>query len=279
MLRKAREATGLHIAALAVAMKVPVKKLEALEADRLEELPDAVFTRALAASMCRALKMDPAPVLSRLPQTAAPKFDRDDRGINMPYSASGLPFGGSLRSLASRPAVLLVSALLLAALAVVFYPVARNVETSPAASKASNVPAAVPAEVGKLVAANAETVASNVQPAPAPAVAVDVVTPSAAPVPAAAASLAAGVIASAAGTVPNVVVFKATSSAWVRVSDSKGVLQFEKTLDAGETAGASGTPPLSIVVGNVGATEVMVRGQPFRLDEFAKNNVARFEVK
>jgi cytoskeleton protein RodZ len=277
MLRKAREATGLHIAALAVAMKVPVKKLEALEADRLEELPDAVFTRALAASMCRALKMDPAPVLSRLPQTAAPKFDRDDRGINMPYSATGLPFGGSLRSLASRPAVLLVSALLLAALAVVFYPVARNVETSPAASKASNVPAAVPAEVGKLVAANAETVASNVQPAPA--VAVDVVTPSAAPVPAAAASLAAGVIASAAGTVPNVVVFKATSSAWVRVSDSKGVLQFEKTLDAGETAGASGTPPLSIVVGNVGATEVMVRGQPFRLDEFAKNNVARFEVK
>jgi len=32
MLRKAREASGLHVAALAVSMKVPVKKLEALEA-------------------------------------------------------------------------------------------------------------------------------------------------------------------------------------------------------------------------------------------------------
>jgi hypothetical protein len=30
LLREAREAQGLHVAALAVAMKVPVKKLEAL---------------------------------------------------------------------------------------------------------------------------------------------------------------------------------------------------------------------------------------------------------
>ena len=53
LLRTAREREGLHIAALAVSMKVPVKKLEALEADRLDLLPDAVFVRALAASVCR----------------------------------------------------------------------------------------------------------------------------------------------------------------------------------------------------------------------------------
>ena len=68
LLREAREAQGLHVAALAVALKVPVKKLEALEADRLEELPDAVFVRALASSVCRALKIDPAPILEKLPQ-------------------------------------------------------------------------------------------------------------------------------------------------------------------------------------------------------------------
>ena len=33
MLRQAREAAGLHIGALAVSLRVPVKKLEALEAD------------------------------------------------------------------------------------------------------------------------------------------------------------------------------------------------------------------------------------------------------
>ena len=51
MLREARELEGLDIAALAVSLKVPVKKLEALEADRFDLLPDTVFARALAASV------------------------------------------------------------------------------------------------------------------------------------------------------------------------------------------------------------------------------------
>ena len=48
MLRAARERQGLHIAALAATIKIPQRKLEALEADRFDELPDATFTRALA---------------------------------------------------------------------------------------------------------------------------------------------------------------------------------------------------------------------------------------
>jgi transcriptional regulator with XRE-family HTH domain len=68
MLRKAREAKGLHIAALAVTLKVPVKKIEALEADRFSELPDLVFARALASSICRTLRIAPGPVLDRLPE-------------------------------------------------------------------------------------------------------------------------------------------------------------------------------------------------------------------
>ena len=76
-----------------------------------------------------------------------------------------------------------------------------------------------------------------------------------------------------------ILVFKANSRAWVRVSDSQGVVQFEKTLAAGETAVAPGTPPLSVVVGNVAATEVLLRGQPFQMQDVNQNNVARFEVK
>jgi cytoskeletal protein RodZ len=59
MLRDARHAAGIHIEALAVALKVPVSKLEALEADNYQVLPDAVFVRALASSVCRSLKIDP----------------------------------------------------------------------------------------------------------------------------------------------------------------------------------------------------------------------------
>ena len=72
LLRSARQASGLHIAALAVTLKVPVKKLEALESDRLDLLADAVFVRALAASVCRTLKVDATPILALLPATSSP---------------------------------------------------------------------------------------------------------------------------------------------------------------------------------------------------------------
>ncbi len=55
LLREAREKQGLHIAALAAAIKVAPRKLELLEADRFDELPDATFTSALAQTVCRAL--------------------------------------------------------------------------------------------------------------------------------------------------------------------------------------------------------------------------------
>lgn len=84
LLRQAREAAGLHVAALAVSIRVPVKRLEALEADRLDELPDAVFARALAASVCRALKIDPAPILAKLPQVN-PRVLNDQGGLNTPF--------------------------------------------------------------------------------------------------------------------------------------------------------------------------------------------------
>jgi cytoskeleton protein RodZ len=83
-----------------------------------------------------------------------------------------------------------------------------------------------------------------------------------------------------AGLAPSgLLVFRATSRAWIRVSDSHGVVQFEKTLAAGESAVAPGVPPLAVIVGNVAATEVLLRGQPFALEPVTQNNVARFEVK
>jgi len=284
MLRRAREASGLHVAALAVSMKVPVKKLEALEADRLSELPDAVFVRALASSVCRALKIDPAPILNKLPASGAPKFDSDDRGINMPYQSPSLFQGGTFKSFVSQPTVMLVLALLVAAVVVVFFPeskLSKGAEQDAKAPVAAVVPAAPVAEPAPAV-----PVAKPVPPAepavatpPAPVAAVTAVAAAAASAPVAASKPAVVASAVAAPAVPGIVRFKASGSAWVKVTDSKGVVQFEKTLAAGESAEAGGAVPLSIVIGNVAATSMELRGQAFALDEVAKNNVARFEVK
>ncbi len=126
LLKQAREAAGLHIAALAVLLKVPVKKLEALEADRLDSLPDAVFIRALASSVCRTLKIDSGPVLARLPQTDAPKLTYQGTGINAPFRAPGDGPGPSIWAQVSRPAVLAGLVLLLGALVLIFLPAIRT---------------------------------------------------------------------------------------------------------------------------------------------------------
>jgi cytoskeleton protein RodZ len=58
------------VGALAASLKVPVQRIEALEADRHDLLPGPVFTRALASSVCRLLKLDSAAVLALLPKAA-----------------------------------------------------------------------------------------------------------------------------------------------------------------------------------------------------------------
>jgi cytoskeleton protein RodZ len=87
MLRQAREAMGLHISVLATTLRVPVERLRALEAERWADLPDMVFARALAMSVCRQLKVDSAAVLAAMP-------DPDPlRSVRL-TAATGAPIGG-----------------------------------------------------------------------------------------------------------------------------------------------------------------------------------------
>ncbi|RYG23534.1 MAG: helix-turn-helix domain-containing protein, partial [Burkholderiales bacterium] len=125
LLRQAREASGLHIAALAVSLKVPVRKLEALEGDRLEELPDAVFARALASSVCRALRIDSRPILALLPEGGATLVPQRDAGLNAPFRGVGDGPAPSVWSPFSRPAVVVVLLLLVGIVLLLLWPSAR----------------------------------------------------------------------------------------------------------------------------------------------------------
>lgn len=289
LLRQAREAAGLHVAALAVSLKVPVNKLEALEAGALERLPDAVFARALASSVCRALKVDPAPILQHLPQGGAARLKTDAAGINAPFHAAApavrAPGVGASATL-SRPAVLAVLALLVGALVLLLLPdlqrekavsesTASASEPPPAAPVPTEAAAPAPAAVAPTPAAPAVAVAP-VTPAVAPAASASVVA--AAPV-APSASAAAAASAAVVGKAGGIVVFEPRAETWVRVTDGNGVIALSKTLAAGETTGVTGALPLAVVVGRVDSMEVQVRGKPMDLRPLARDNVARFEVK
>ncbi|MDP2448884.1 MAG: DUF4115 domain-containing protein [Polaromonas sp.] len=299
LIRQAREAAGLHIAALAVALKVPVKKLEALEADRLDLLPDAVFVRALAASVCRTLKIDAAQVLALLPQTGKPSLGQQSAPINTPFRSPGDGPGPSLLAQISRPAVLAGLLLLLGALVLIFLPAAQQpgIVTQPATPSpaVADTPAAPSGALSGVAMARTELLEvdkptvtdSAAQPVAtagmAPVAPVPAPQPSAAAPPPLAVSVAMSVPAAPAGAVSpaasGIIVFKAKGESWVEVTDARGTVVLRRTLAAGEEAGASGVLPLAAVVGRVDATQVEVRGKAFDLGAVSKDNVARFEVK
>ena len=122
LLKRAREASGLHIAALAVSLKVPVKKLEALEQDRLDLLPDAMFARALASSVGRSLKLDPAPILERLPQTSFRASSFHEQRPAVPFQLTGRRQRWPVAGRVSRPVWALGLALLTSAVLLFYLP-------------------------------------------------------------------------------------------------------------------------------------------------------------
>jgi cytoskeleton protein RodZ len=296
MLHRAREAAGLHVGALAVALKVPVRKLEAMEDDRWDELTDAVFVRALALSICRTLKIDPQPVLQRLPQNPAPRLMHARDGLNTTFRAPGDGAAPSWFDQLTKPVFLAVLALLLGALALALLPSVSQISSlaqtarswlsistssQPAASHETRVePAAMSVSLTNI----AQPVAAGTQPVSSPSAAASATgVPTAMPavlVPASAAGADRTPVAGDPAAVANgTIVFRTSNPSWVEVTDAKGVVAVRRMLGAGDAAGASGALPLQVVIGRVDATQVQVRGKPFDLRPVTRDNVARFEVK
>lgn len=277
-LKQAREAAGLHVVALAAALKVPVKKLEALEAGRTTDLPDATFARALAATVCRHLKMDPSEVLALLPQAGSSRLG-EGLALNTPFRSPRDPAGASRAPQAVPKAVWMAFAILLAA-AVVWWavpPVLDEASTQQAVPAEPLLPVA-PTEGATSMGAGANVAEETAAPpsdAPVAAPA-SAATPTTSTDAATSAASAPSALATAAPA--DVLVIRAKSDTWVEVSGGGKVL-LQRVVKAGESVALGGTPPLAVVIGRVDATEVLVRGQAFDLASVARNNVARFEVK
>ena len=285
LLRQAREAAGVHIGALSVALKVPVRKLEALESDRLDLLPDAVFARALAGSVCRNLKIDPGPILALLPVQVMPNLELDtgttDRtNMDLPRSLWHAP----MLSRIPRAVVGLAVALVLAALVLLVMPDLPWRSPDPVAAQAVPVGAlpagassASPAPPGGVVEPVGQGAGVGAD-APAGATAATGNTVPTAPVIQALAASAPAPVPPAQTGLP-ALGLRARGPSWVEVTDAAGAVQLRKTLNAGESVAVSGTLPLSVIVGRADAIDVQVRGQAFELRPLAKDNVARFQVK
>lgn len=274
-LRQSREAAGMHLATMAAALKVSVSKLEALEADQYDLLPSPVFTRALACSVCRMLKLDSVPVLERLPAIGPTRYVPKD-GLNESFRPRNAGPAPSVWTQISRPAVLAGMVFLLGALVLIFLPTMQYDGPAENATPSAVVNSNLPQEPASDAAPGSEVTTGDALPATAAPAGIP-----AALVPASAAS-AASIAAPVAPVAPNpaaIASFKTSAESWVNVTDAKGVVVFNRTMGVGESAEVSGALPLSVVVGRADVTQVQIRGQAFDLGTVSKSNVARFEVK
>jgi cytoskeleton protein RodZ len=266
MLRQAREAAGLHIGALAVALKVPVRKIEALENDRVDDLPDAVFARALAGSVCRHLKVDPKPVLAALPRSKQSFLPEVEPSLDtMRFAGHSYTAGLAGMGLLKSPVLLASVGLVLAALAVYWLPTSESISPGLAKSMLQDKPVAeVPVFMPAPTASAAASVVSGAAVSEGAATAVAL--------PAASASAASP-------EADGLLQFSASGTTWVEVLDGQAGVLLRKTLQIGETVGVNGTLPMHVTIGRADATLVKVRGSAFDISKMSRDNVARFEVK
>lgn len=280
LLRAAREKQGLHIAALAASIKVAPRKLDALENDRWDELSGAIFTRALAQSVCRALRVDATPILALLPPAKAVDLDHVAGRLNAPFRDRSARDEGALAAIAQRSLIWAGGVLFVAAVVTFLLPPSwLQFERAPvAAAPAASVVA--PAATAMPTPASAPPLAALATPAPALVTSAPVPAPAPALVevthgaPAVAMTPAASTTSTAAAALQ----LSATDVSWVEVRDSAGRILLSRNVQRGETIGVDGAAPLRLTIGNAAVTRVVFRGKPVDVTAGQRDNVVRLEL-
>lgn len=268
LLRAAREKQGLHIAALAAAIKVTPRKLDALEGDRFDELPDATFTRALAQTVCRQLKIDARPVLDLLPPAGRVELETRPGGLNAPFRERPGREDPGPAAVALRPLVLGAVLLVGAALGVYFMPANWWSVRGPVAASAA-VPAASVAVLSVPVAAPAASEPTTASEPAASAPAGETVFSAPPPNPAASESSAPA----------GLVQLRSSEASWVEARDARGQVLLYRMVLPGESVGLDGALPIRLTIGNAAAMQIGFRGKPVDLGPSTRDNVARVELQ
>lgn len=289
LLRAAREARGIHLAMLSVALKVPTSKLEALEKDDHGVFQDVTFLRALAQAVCRHLGIDSAPVLAGLPR-AVPVLpvQRALLAGRMPTPSRDERRRNGLTVLPSKTVLLLAGLMLAASAALIWwpaempYPFSSPVGTEetaapPAQMGQSSYPAelslvpgasepAVPAALSVTASADVSQVTSLTVASPSNAVAA-----SGGP------ALPEG--AAAASAPRPFLQLHAKADTWIEVRDSTAQPLLKRLVKGGETLRLDARPPVFVYVGRAESTELVWQGQVLDLRPYTQNNEARLKIQ
>lgn len=315
MLQAARLDAGVQLAVLSATLKVPVKQLEALEADQFDPAKGgAAFYRGLTSAICRHLKIDQAPILALLPPSPGHLAAQRSVGLAASPAKPIKMMHASPRK--TRSWVLAGAATMLVLIAALLWLPApsqwvwledlkagfasEGQGDDVAAQEAT--PAGLPGgqttdfsgqrDVTEAVASpipvGMTDEASSATPMAPPVSQSQVSAPLTSTSPAPATAAAAGVPATAPATVPARVngkagsaefVFSATMDSWIELKSGPNTVVWSGLLKAGESRRVDSPLPVGVVVGRAQSVSLTVRGQPFDLKPHTQITVARFEVK
>lgn len=287
MLREARQSQGLHIAALAATINVAPRKLELLESDQFDLLPDPAFARALAQTVCRTLKVDAAPVLAMLPPLHGTRLGKTSDGLNAPFQERPERLAWKEKTGVASPVLWLALVLLIAAAVVYFgspdwlpFPKAASTRMpsatapQPLADNRSGEPtvSAPPsaAFVPTLEAVTPSAGSASMTSAAGTSPATSTVTPT-----------ASGLSTSTTVAAPNagLLQLRATTQSWVEVTDAGGRALLARLVMPGENVGIDGALPLKVRIGNASGVQVVFRDRPIDLVPSTRGNVVQLELK
>ena len=268
-LRVAREARAMDIDAVASALKLSKRQIEALEAGDWDKLPGHTFIRGFVRNYARVVQLDVESLLADLdaPPPKAPRLDLPNG------TATVMPQRGQAQK---RDYAAVLAGLVLVAIAVVAYFVVPQdlwlsktsapVPTSKEATE--SVPLFPPGATPASVAAGDPAGAAGVSPVQLPVVD------------------GSGLPADGRPTVQPVVAapgkglrFTFAQPSWVEVRDRSGQIIFSQLNPAGSDKEIDGQPPFSLVVGNAGHVTVQYQGRTIDLQPRSKDDVARVTVE
>lgn len=287
MLAAAREARGVTVDDVAMRLKFAPRQIEALEADQYDQLPGIAIVRGMVRNYARLLEIDAAPLVAELEQRLG----------TGPASVRPTDMHVPIKEGRKESRMFLVLSLIVliavGAFALDWYvrgqrmnasatlqPSAADERVQPLDTEVQPLPASEAAVTATKVSTATVTPAPPVvEPAPsqpiapaeadAPAVEETVSNPPAHETPA---------TTSVSAAAEKALHMRFNEEVWVEVKDANDRLLVARLAPAGSQIALDGVAPLSLVLGNADAVEVVYQGEPVEI-RAGRSGVARLTLE
>jgi cytoskeleton protein RodZ len=270
-LARARTACGFGVADVARHLKLSPVQVEAMEAGEYGRLPGPVFVRGFIRNYARLVKLDPEPLLVSTERVMAPELEVEPKGA----SAAEIPLPTGRESKWHRYVIVLA----VLATPVLIYEFSREEAPQVTVKSRQTAVPELPARPVEKAEAPATAVASNSQERAGTSAGGE--APAAKPARTDPPAVKAGErMAAKDKPGERVVRLVFNKESWVELRDRDGRTLLYQLNPAGSEQAISGSPPLSLVVGNATSVRLTVNDQPVDLGRHTRgDDVARVTLE